>query len=133
MKALRITLGHLNSSSATENQIPLNPPFPKGEVFIHLLHKLNLYLHFTQWVFLGGDCNQFKSMSIDGFVKSWKAASCVIPAKAPINTGSSTGIQYIEIVTEHLDSEGCPDPYPGFTGLTTFCEAINIEVQNNES
>jgi hypothetical protein len=32
----------------------------------------------------------------DSFVKSRKAAFCVIPAKA--------GIQYIEIVTKHLDS-----------------------------
>ena len=27
-----------------------------------------------------------------------------MPAKAPMDTGSSTGIQYIETVTKHLDS-----------------------------
>jgi len=44
----------------------------------------------------------------------------VIPAEA--------GMTYSQTVTNTLDSGACPGFDPGFTGVTIFYEAINIEI-----
>jgi hypothetical protein len=54
-----------------------------------------------------------------GFAKSWKTPSSVIPAKA--------GIQCFHFVADFLDPGACPEPDPGFAGVTTlvtFCKCI---------
>jgi hypothetical protein len=47
---------------------------------------------------------EVKACKFDGLVKSRKSPFSVIPAKAPMNTGSSTGIQSFQPVKEELDS-----------------------------
>jgi len=42
----------------------------------------------------------------------------VIPAKA--------GIQSFQKLINTLDSGACPGPDPGFTGVTTYYEAVRI-------
>jgi hypothetical protein len=45
-----------------------------------------------------------KAVKVDELAKSRKSPFSVIPAKAPMNAGSSTGIQSFQSVNEHL---GC--------------------------
>ena len=60
----------------------------------------------------------FRIIKVDGPVKSRKRPFFVIPVK--------TGIQVFQLVTNHLDSGACPGPDPGFTGVTTFYEAVKV-------
>jgi len=57
---------------------------------------------------------------MDGLVKSRKVPFFVIPAKA--------GIQSIKVLIKVLDSGACPGPDPGFTGVTTFYEFVNMDL-----
>jgi hypothetical protein len=56
--------------------------------------------------------------NLDGLAKGQKTPFFVIPAKA--------GIQKKQAVKNLLDPGACPGPYPGFSGVTTFYEAVNL-------
>jgi len=63
--------------------------------------------------------HKFASANHDDLVKSPEIKFSVIPAKS--------GIQYFQRLINTLDSGACPGPDPGFTGVTTFYETINIQ------
>jgi hypothetical protein len=62
-----------------------------------------------------GCCHVF----FDELVKSLKMLFSVIPA--------NPGIQYLQVVSNYLDSGACPGHDPGFSGVTTFFETIFFE------
>ena len=65
--------------------------------------------------------------NIDGLVKSRKTPFFVIPAPHPVRDKlqpESSLFKWLQMV---WTPEPAPDPDPGFTGVTTFYEFINIK------